>query len=467
MTVRDEEIRVGDSTDVINFQVRLTHLGPVFNDNQVNEDGTLDGFNNEDPLVMHWTALQEVGSISQSLALLQSAANWDEFRTALTFWDSPSQNFVFADTQGNIGYQTPGLMPIRAEGHMGDLPVDGTTDQYEWRGYVPFEYLPSVWNPERGYIATANQALVPMEYYESLRVALGEKFGEDSNYVFGLQWSVGYRGQRIVDMLEATEQHSAETIAQIQGDNHWGFAEDIAPALQSIDFGELNDERDWMLEWDYQMHMDSPQGALFGLFWKNLVTGIFDDEMIRANLDPVSGGGYEMWSVFLMMSEPDDAWWDNVDTETTETRDGIVIRAFTDAYAEATERLGADRATWRWGALHTSTFISNPLGLSGVGLIEDFVNRGPVATSGGSEIVNATSWNKDLTVSAVPSMRMILDVGNFANSQTIHTTGQSGHPASAQYGNFIEAWRMIEFHPMLWTREQVDADAQARLILNP
>jgi penicillin amidase len=470
MTVREEIIRYGDSDETLSFQVRLTHLGPVINDNRVNDDGTLSGFNNENPLVLHWTATAEVGTIFKSLMMLNKARNWDEFRAALTYWDSPAQNFVYADVDGNIGYQTPSRVPVRAAGHTGLLPVDGTTDAYEWLGYVPFEYLPSVFNPSRGYIATANQALVPFEYYASLAEALADEFGADAHYVFGYEWAPGYRGQRIVDMLEATTEHNLETFRAIHGDNEITLAKEMAPFLKDLDMQDTaaNELRDWMLNWDYQMHRDSAQAALFALYFRQLTRAIWNDQLAAVETS-ADGGGYEMFAISLLLEKPDNPWWDDTTTaDVTETRDDILRTAFRAAAAEAQTLLGSDRTKWRWGALHTATFVSNPLGLSGIGPVENLVNRGPVSVSGGSEIVNATGWDlEDFSVRAVPSMRMVLDFSDLSASMTMHTTGQSGHPASSGYGDFIEPWRNIEYHPMRWTREQVEAAAKATLRLVP
>ena len=470
METRTESIKVGDSTTTTDFQVRITHLGPIINDNTVGDDGLLTGFNNEDPLALHWTATAETGTIFRALVDLNRAQNWDEFRAALTYWDTPAQNFVFADIEGNIGYQTPSLIPVRAEGHTGLLPVDGSTDAFEWKGYVPFEYLPSVFNPERAYIATANQALVPMEYYASLQEALGDEFGADSNYVFGYEWAVGYRGQRIVDLIEGSDQHNLETFRTIHGDNQMTVAKDIMPTVTAVDMGDasLNELRDWMANWDFQMSMDSPQAAMFGLFFRQLTERVWNDQLKEVDAS-ANGDGNEQYALFALLSDPENAWWDDINTsDKTETRDEMIKAAFVAAASEANTLLGTDRAKWAWGTLHQATFISNPLGLSGIGPVENLVNRGPVAVGGGSEIVNATGWDlSDFSVGAVPSMRMVLDMSDLSKSMTIHTTGQSGHPASGDYGNFIEQWRNIEYHPMLWTREQVEADAKETLILTP
>jgi penicillin amidase len=466
MEVREEVIRYGDSAETTTIQVRVTHLGPIISDNARDEEGKLLGFNNERAYVLRWTAY-ETSTLMRAVFGINQAQTWEDFRAALRDWDAPSQNFVYADTSGNIGYQTPGRVPVRAPGHDGRLPIQADSDEDDWRGYVPYELLPTVQNPQRGYIATANQALVPLDYYELVRQALSPELGDDAHYTYGYQWSVGYRGQRIVEMLEASDQHSLASFRAIHGDNKFILAEEITPALVSLDLGEsLNGWRTWMLEgWDYQMHMDSPQAALFGAFWVALGKVLFGDEL--GNLSVGNASGNEMWLASTIFDDGESFWWDDVTTPERETREQTVARALQAAIDQVTKALGADRSAWRWGALHTATFVSNPLGASGIGFIENWFNRGPIPTSGGTEIVNATGWGADLRVRAVPSMRMIVDLDDVSRSQIIHTTGQSGHNQDARYDNMIEPWRMIEYRPMLWTREQVEATARNRMTLTP
>lgn len=471
MTVYKEIIQMGDSQETTTIQVRETHLGPIINDNELDDNGKPKGFNNEDPMAFHWTATAESSTLLTSVMLLNRAGNWEDFREAARLWDGPAQNLIYADMDGNIGYQTPGNIPIRAEGHSGLLPVDGSTDQYEWKGYIPFDDLPRVYNPERGYITTANQAVVPLEYYEQLKEKLGDQFGTDSNYFISQEWAYGYRAERINELIQTTGPHTAETIATIQGDNKIIGAEDIAPYLKGLDVGDAqyNEVRDWMLDWDYQMKMDSQQAGLYGYFWWRLGEGIFRDQ--TGEIVGPDEGDQGMWTVYLLAQKPDDAWWDDVTTsDKKENRDDILIRAFKEAYDQIVKDRGEDRQKWAWGQLHTATFVSNPLGESGIDPIESLVNRGPYETSGGPDLVNATGWDYGrggFTVRSLPSMRMIVDLSDLAQSQTMHTTGQSGHPFSVHYGDMIDLWRNIQYHPMLWTRDQVEAAAVDRLTLRP
>ncbi len=462
MTVYDETIQFGDGEPPITIQVRETVWGPIINDNDIDPDtGELLGFNNEDPLALRWVG-HDASTLIKSIGMINRASNWEEFREALTYWTIPSQNFVYADVDGNIGYQTPGAIPYRAPNHDGLSPVDGSSDEFAWRGYIPFDNLPRVFNPERDYIATANQAVVPLEYYDQL----ADIIGEDANYLLSYDWSYGYRGARIVELMEALAPHTPETYAQIHGDNKSLAAQAIIPFLNDISFDDatVTEARDWLAAWNFQQDMDSAEAVLWNVFLYKLIDAVFADQLP----EDISASDHQAFSVSVMMSEPDNVWWDDITTtDTIETRDDILRRVFEQSWADATAAYGTDRTAWRWGAVHTATFVSNPLGLSGISLIEDMVNRGPFETAGGSEIVNATGSGSDFTVDALPSMRMIVDVGNFENSRTIHTTGQSGHPFSDHYSDMTDMWRNIEYKPMLWTRQQVEAAAESTLTLTP
>ena len=467
MTVYQETIYFGDGAEPITVEVRETHLGPIINDNEIDEEtGEITGFNDEAPLALCWTAL-EPGTLLQSVTKLNRAMNWEEFRDALRYWDVPSQNFVYADTKGNIGYQTPGRIPIRSKNHSGLVPAPGWTDEFEWKGFIPFDDLPRVFNPGRGYIVTANQAVVPMEYYDQL----AEKLGEGLNYIISREWSYGYRAQRVVELLEEKAPHTISTFQAIQGDNKLISAEELMPYLANLEFdnAELTEACDWLLKWDCQCGMDSPQAALYAEFWAGLVNDLFGDQLTEGIA--VRGVDREMQAIFLLMDKPSNAWWDDIMTkDVVETRDDILVRSFSEAYTNTVAALGKNRNNWRWGELHTATFVSNPLGQSGIGLIENMVNRGPFPTSGSTGTVNNTVWytnSGDFSVKWVPSMRMIVDLSDLSKSVTVHTTGQSGHPYSQNYDDMIDLWRNVEYCPMPWIREQVDAAAVDKLILEP
>jgi penicillin amidase len=154
-----------------------------------------------------------------------------------------------------------------------------------------------------------------------------------------------------------------------------------------------------------------------------------------------------------------------------ETRDFVFSMAFAAAVDELKDTFGDDPEGWSWGDLHTLTLVNQSLGNSGIGVIDALFNRGAFRTSGGSAIVNATGWDaseeQPYIVRSLPSMRMIVDLGYLSNSQTIHTTGQSGHAYHDHYVDMTDPWRMIEYHPMLWEVDEVEVGAEGVLRLVP
>ena len=468
MTVREEVFRFGNGAEPVTVQVRETHLGPIVNDHQRDDDGRLLGFNNENPLALRWTAL-EPGTLFSAVLSLNKASDFDSFRDALRGWDVPSQNVVYADVDGNIGYQTPGRIPVRAAGHSGLLPVPGWTDTYEWKGYIPFDDLPSAFNPQRGYIQSANQAVAPLAYYDWLRERLGDEFGQDSIYYISQQWDYGYRGQRIDELLQALAPHSAATFQAIHGDNKNLSAAELLPFLADIAFDDsaVAQARDWLLAWDYVMDADSPHALLYAHLWVRLLNNLYNDQLG----DIASAGQHNTWSAYLLAQQPNHPWWDDVSTpDTIETRDDILKRSFEEAYAQTVESFGTDRSTWQWGQAHTITFVNNPLGASGIDLIEDMVNRGPFAIGGSSDAVNNLGWNPasgHFRSSGGPSERVIYDLSDWSKSLSVIPTGQSGHPFHQHYDDQIQMWVNIAYKPMLWTRADVEANLSGRLLLNP
>jgi penicillin amidase len=461
MVIRTETIKVKGGADET-ITIRATRHGPLITEVYGLEDfaphaGLEPG--NQYTVALRWTAL-EPSRTWRAIFNLNRAQNWDEFRTALRDLDVPSQNIVYADVDGNIGYQVPGNIPIRTNGD-GLLPVPGWTDEYEWTGYIPFDELPFSFNPPQGYIAAANNAIVDEAY----------------PYLIALDWDPGYRAQRIVEMIEAQPKISIEYIQQIQGDNKNLGAQDILPYLLALSFEDpkLAEAAERLRQWDFQMGMDSQPAAIYMGFFNALLAKTFYDEIPE---DYWLQGGARSWVILrTLLAQPNSAWWDNTATPTIETRDDIVRQAFAEGYAALEKRLGADADAWKWGALHTATFVNATLGESGVASIEAMFNRGPFPTAGGTSILNATNWNlarddwderdNPYAVTSLPSMRMIVDLGNLDNSLTMHTTGQSGHAYHPHYIDMADPWRHIQYHPMLWSRERIEQQAEARLTLAP
>ena len=277
---------------------------------------------------------------------------------------------------------------------------------------------------------------------------------------------MGYRGRRIVELLEDLAPNTIDTFRQIHRDNYDRSAEKIVPLFADLDFGDdnYNNARDWLTEWDYQMDARSGQAALYGIFWDNFERNIFDDQI--ADFIEDYGIRFHPFVIVSLTSDPNNDWWDNAQTEDIETMDDILIQSLQNAYDEAVERMGADRVEWRWGTIHLAEFVNNPLGLSGIEQLEDIVNRH--TSIGGSHVtVNAARSNENYIAESGVSERVIYDVSDWDNSLSIQTTGQSGHPYSQDYDSMIEAWANFQYKPMLWSRDRVQVASINKLILTP
>jgi penicillin amidase len=462
MEIVSEEIVIHDVDEPYRFLVRSTRHGPIVTDHGFMLDYSDFGIAPQRPfpenleftvMSLSWPSLRPVTTL-KSLLMINRARNFEEFRKALRYWNAPSVNFVYADVEGNIGYQMPGKVPIRRNGE-GMVPVPGWTDDFEWLGFIPYEELPSVYNPEKGYIVTANNPVASSSY----------------PYLISNEFSQGYRAKRIGDMIEADRDGiSIEDTMRMQGDDLNLSALEIMPYLRDLRFEDsgLEAARDFLMDWNGRMHRDSPQAALYGYFWQKLIEETFKDQLIEKLWPP--GGSRLLSLYYFMLQNPASRWWDDVTTlDVVEERDDILVASFTKAHDACVEALGERMEDWRWGDLHTAEFRNQTFGESGIGPIEAIFNRGPVSVSGGINQVSRTSWKADEPFKAktIVSLRQIIDLDDLSKSLMIHTTGQSGHPGHRHYDDFIEEWVDVQYHSTLWDRDEVEAMAKEKLILKP
>jgi penicillin G amidase len=460
MTVRTETIRVAGGDDVT-IRVRSTRHGPILSDHAdsyaragksapVAEDSPprVTGY----AVALRWTAL-DPGRTADALFALNRAEDWESFRAAAALFDVPSQNLVYADVEGNIGYQAPGKIPVRAAGD-GRWPVPGWTDEYDWIGYIPFDALPSVFNPDEGYIVTANQPVTSPDY----PFLLTEDFG------------YGYRAKRIHDLLEAGGPLDADAMAEIVMDSYNPMAEIMVPYLLDLEpLGDYyGDGIELLRDWDYHQTPDSAAAAYYNAVWRQLLRITFHDELPEDQWP--SGGGRWFEIMRHLLEVPDDPFWNDVGTEDViETRDDILRRAARAGRDDMTRRQGKNPEGWEWGRLHALELVEPSFGTSGVGLIEALFNRGPVEVGGGSDLVQATGWNaaSGYQTNWVPSMRMILDFADLDQSRWIDLTGVSGHPFHEHYGDQTEMWRTGGLLPMRSDPASVESAAAHRFVLSP
>ncbi|MCO5968388.1 penicillin acylase family protein [Actinoallomurus soli] len=441
LQVRTEQIKVAGGR-AVTLTVRATRHGPLLSDVM----DTVRTAGNGTAVALRWTAL-DPGRTADAIVSLDTAGNWAQFRAAARSFEVPAQNLVYADVDGHIGYQAPGRIPIRSSGD-GRWPAQGWTGREEWTGYIPFDELPSAYDPPQGYLVTANNAAVGPGYPRMLT----------------RDWTYGYRAARIAELVARTPRMDAATMARIQMDDRNGFAPTLVPHLLRVGSGPAVA---LLRGWDFTQPAGSAPAAFYNAVYRHLLLRTFDDELP----DGARPDGGDRWFEVLrnLLNRPDDPWWDDVRTPAKETRDDILRLAVKDAERELRKRLGGDPKKWRWGDLHTLTITNQTFGTSGIGPVEWLFNRGPLNLSGGDSLVDATGWNpqEGYQVDWVPSMRMIADLADLDRSRWINLTGASGHAFAGHYWDQAPLWARGDTIPMRSDPAVIRREAAHTLTLAP
>ncbi|MBL8078492.1 MAG: penicillin acylase family protein [Anaerolineales bacterium] len=464
---RDEIIKMANG-DTIEITVRSTRHGPVISDTYgpLKDQGDpkdaefvpfkdRSGVEVPEPYViaLAWTALTP-STPFEAIWGFDQAQNWEEFREAASNFHVPAQNLLYADVEGNIGYQMPGDIPIRSKGD-GTVPVPGWTDEYEWKGMIPFEELPYTFNPQEGYIVTANNQVQPDGY----------------PHFITYDWDYGFRADRIVNMIQsAPNKIDIAYIQKMHGDAYDANGAVFVPLLLDLELdSDLQPALDTLKNWDYQAQSDSTSAAIFNAFWRHFLQNTFNDDMPEERYYPDGGSRWNEVMRNMAKDSKDPFWDDKATTDVIETMEFVMKKSFADGVAELKDTYGKDMSKWTWGDMHAATFRNSTLGESGIFLIEDLFNRGPFPVGGGEAIVNATGWSvKDgYETNWLPSMRQIIDLKNLNNSVTVHTTGESGHAYHKHYDDMAPLWAGIQYYPMWWDQDSIIEDAEGHLKLVP
>ncbi|MFJ2787464.1 MULTISPECIES: penicillin acylase family protein [unclassified Streptomyces] len=502
-TTREEVIKVAGGADR-RITVRSTGHGPLVSDRsaELEKVGQKAPVGNAAPdrgtgygVSLQWTALQP-GKSMDAIFALDRAKDFDEFRAAAKNFEVPSQNLIYADTEGNIGYQSPGKIPQRGKGD-GTLPAPGWDSSYRWKGYIPFDRLPYEYNPERGYIVTANQAVIDHRTYPDLLTK---------------DWGYGSRSQRINDLIESKTKDggkiSPDDMRTMQTDNRSEIATLLNPLLLKVDISDpyVREAQKLLEGWDYTQEPDSAAAAYFNAVWRNVLklafgeklpkelrpegecvnvrpadsTGPVDEQnkLVRecGQRDPDSAqpdGGDRWYEVVRpLLKQEKNEWWTTPGNRldaATETRDQLLARAMKDARWELTAKLGKDVSSWSWGRLHQLTLRNQTLGTAGPDVVQRLLNRGPWNLGGGEAAVDATGWNAagGYEVIWVPSMRMVVNVGDWDKSRWINLTGASGHAFSSHYTDQTDAWARGELYDWAFGKAAVEATTKDTLLLKP
>ncbi len=414
LLIKKEPIKTKEG-ETIERILKFTHRGPIVN--PLKKDAGI-------PLSIRWLG-NEMSNEIRSVFLLNRAKNWSDFREATSTFTAVSQNIVYADAAGNIGLQCSAGVPIREGNGIQIFP--GDSSKYDWKGLVPFEELPYEFNPERGYVSSANNKTAPDDY----------------PYYISYWYAQPDRIDRIREMLEEKELLGIKDFQRIQADVKSKKAEQMTPVFLSALNNEdgLNSKekaaRTELQNWNYELTRESAAASLFEVLYRKVCENLIKDDLS-----------------------------DDINTPQIETFDSIIARSFKETVADLNEELGEDIQYWNWGKLHTFT-LSHPLGV--VDILNKILklNRGPFAVPGSYHTVGpySYSYNNLYKVTHGASHRHIFDASNWDQSKTIIPTGTSGIPASEFYLNQTEMYLNNRYHSDPFSKKEVEKAAKYRMTL--
>ncbi len=405
--IEHDSIKVKGQSQPAAVELRYTIHGPVIH---------------EDPAKHVAYALKWVGADPGSAGYLAAlslmrAKNWDEFLKGVEHYKIPSENLVYADVDGNIGWIAAGLAPVR-KNWSGLLPVPGDTGEFEWSGYLPASELPQSYNPARHFIATANNNLLPKGYPHQL----------------SFEWALPFRYQRIDDVLSSRKGWNRVDFEELQQDVVSIPAQRFVQVLRGWTIPKDSPEAEIvqkMVTWDGRMRVDSEQALIYAVWIQKMTRTLFGADLAtRVNLETV---------LRTLERDPQPA----------------LLKSSLD---ETLAQLGTQFPdhVWRWGRLHQITF-RHPLG-------KDEWSRGPIGRPGDATTVNATSGTHFLQTNGA-SYRQIIDLGDWDRSVMTNVPGEVGNPDSPYYDDLIEGWNYGVYHAMPYSRAAVQAAAVQRFLL--
>jgi len=433
MQRRTELIHIkGEPDDSI--RVRVTHHGPIISDvHPIAKES--------DQLVsMAWTGSQVSDEVT-AIYRVNKASNWEEFNRGVNGFEVPGQNFVYADHRGNIGLRVAAKIPIRRHG-TGNMPIRGDLNRNEWVGYIMPNQMPARFNPEEGYIATANNKTVD-----------DRAFG---HYISNM-YEPPSRIERILELLKTKQVFTTKDFQEFQMDCLSPHAREITPYFLKAFQGEQVKDRymeavlDWLQRWDYRMDTSSIPATVFNVAFLNLVRNTFRDEMgdllfnrfIGLPSDPIK-------NLTSLLERPINPWWDDVSTPGFENRDIILRRSLQQAVRWLREQYGRSMWDWQWGRIHTVTFYHSIGRNSRMADLLFGLNVGPFEKAGSGTTVNNGEFDFGKPYASVlgPSMRQITDLADPDGALSVIYSGQSGHPLNKHYADQTPLWLHGKYHTL-------------------
>lgn len=399
---------------------------------------------------LRWAGAEPgTGGYLGSLAL-NRASNWDEFRKGAALWRVPSENLIYADVEGNIGWVAAAQTPRRNRG-LGVLPVPGADMGNDWLGFLPTELLPTEYNPTRGFIGTANASILTPGYDRAI----------------AFEWAPPFRQDRVrgvlASQLAAKKKHTVEDSIRLQQDNVSLAAQALVRLAAHLpaDDAELSPYIALFRKWNGDLTIDSQAGALYAIWLQGLQQEFFAAYVPKPQIDILRTSTLPM---LRALAVPTAVWFSGHEDPKTQ-RDALLKRTFAEAVATAKKRFGDDTAKWAWGKLHTAKF-THPMSSLG-GPFAAALDLGPVARPGDATTANATSHDPQFAQTAGASYRHIFDLADWDRGIATSTPGQSGQPGSPHYGDLLPLWAEGKYFPLKFSRAAVDEVTSHRLTLKP
>lgn len=399
--------------------------------------------------------------------LLNKAQSWNDFVEAVKCLDATHLNVTYADIEGNVGYWASGRVPIRGKGD-GRIPVLGWTGEYEWIDEVPFEEMPHALNPENGYLVNCNNKII----------------SEDYPYYLGFIWMNGYRANRLTELIENKEKVSTDDFKEMQMDYMSIPGGEFVQLLKRLELKITNPDirkiLERFLQWDGILSPESVGATIYEVIRYFIVRNILESALEEELTTIIMGEafhpmlylthdfyGHDTVVMLRLFNDPESSWW----IKQAGSREELVTKSLKESYDWLRNKLGKNLDEWKWGALHRIEF-SHAMALQKP--LDKVFNRGPLPIGGDTDtlcqtaIAHSDPKNQSFDAKAwAPSHRQIIDMGNLSKSLMVYAPGQSGHLGSHHYDDMIDLWINGEYHPMLWEREQIEANKEGSLKLNP
>jgi penicillin amidase len=465
-----EKIYVKDSGEV-RYTVKLTKIGPAVSELRTRgfiSETQRDNIYKNKILTFKWTGFDFSDEVN-CFYKINRATNWEQFKEGLRDFGVPAQNFIYADTGGNIGYHAAGKIPIRT-GSVGHPYLYPLTSNYEWTGFIEFDDLPEQYNPDEGYIVTANTN--PAEWL---------KGSETMKYYISYVWEPASRYNRVKEVLKSGKILSIDEFKLLQMSYRSPYASEMSVYIVNafnkfITNQYIADIINRFRNWNGEMNYNDVMGSIYNAFLMSLLKNIYVDELGEDMFfEFLTIQNWPLRSTLSLMKnyhENSSGWIDNVNTTRKETRDEIIRESLSNAIDFLKARFETDDVNlWYWGHLHKVTF-KHPLG--SVPALSASFNIGPYEVGGDQTTVNCSEFSfKDAVKdgnfnnSLGASMRIIVDFSDITHSLSVNSTGQSGQPVHPNYADQSRLWLFGDYKTMTMDELEMINDNLRLLVLNP